>query len=241
MNILEIVNAVKKTFQIDEIDNVHVIEKIAEDRAGIYRNVFEHPEEIGQIGALTGTVDGVEREFVYGIANSEEIEVPCVSCQVTFEDMSLSECVEYCFADEQPYPLWHVAKVSIIAIEDFKAKKFKLWEHQLKAPECEAAFRRLLQQGPIRHVYDKFIFPTPDSLAINYKVIDDHSGKSVDIPHQVDRMRIWNHKTGQYEPFDPSLVGAPRTEEEARMYWSKLIEELRELRGKEYIDSLMGV
>ena len=124
MNILEIVNAVKKTFQIDENDHVHVIETIMEDRAGIYRNVFEQPEKIGQIGALTGTVDGVEREFVYGIASNGEIEVPCVSCQVTFEDMSLSECVEYCFADEQPYPQWHVAKVSIIAIEDFKAKKF---------------------------------------------------------------------------------------------------------------------
>ena len=234
----DIIAAVTEVF--GDVTNAHVIEQLSSERQELYKEFFQRSSPT-RMGALVGEVDGVVREFVYGIDENGRVEVPCVSCQVTFEDMSLSECVEYCFIDEEPHPSWHIASVSSLALDDFKAKKFKLWEHQLKAPECEAAFRRLLQQGPIRHVYDKFIFPTPESRAANYKVIDEHSGKTVDIPHQVDRMRIWNAEKQAYDEFDPSLAGAPRTSEEAAEYWTKLLNELREMRGSDYIDSLLGV
>lgn len=240
MSQADIVSTVKKVFGIEEISDVHLVEQLGSERQALYQNLFEG-KSAAHVGALLGDVDGVVREFIYGKCENGQVEVPCVSCQVTFEDMSPSECVEYCFADEEPYPSWHIATVSVIALEDFKAKKFKLWEHQLRAPECEAAFRRLLQQGPIRHVYDKFIFPTPVSRAGHYKVIDEHSGKTVDLPHQVDRMRIWNAHRQAYDEFDPSLAGAPKTSEEALAYWSHLLNELRELRGRDYIDSLLGI
>ena len=238
MSETRIADIVKNAFAIDSIVDMRLVDSVGIERAEIYREFFD---EVCKIGSIVGKVDGVVREFVYGIDDNGEINVPCVSCQVTFDDMSLSECVEYCFADEQPYPQWHIAKVSVVAIEDFKAKKFKLWEHQLKAPECEAAFRRLLQQGPIRNVYDKFIFPTPEACASKYKVIDEHSGKVVDIPHQVSRMRIWNPVEQDYDEFDPELAGAPSEPSDTEKYWSSFLDELRELRGKDYIDSLLGV
>jgi hypothetical protein len=236
----DVAEKVKKVFGVDNIVDMRVVDSVGKEREVIYSEFFEGAN-ITKIGTILGKVDGVVREFVYGIETNGEIKVPCVSCTVTFDDMSLSECVEYCFADEQPYPKWHLAKVSVIAIEDFKAKKFKLWENQLKAPECEAAFRRLLQQGPIRNVYDKFIFPTPEECASKYKVTDEHSGKVVDIPHQVSRMRIWNPVEQAYDEFDPGLVGAPTNPLDTEKYWSSFLEELRESRGKDYIDSLLGV
>jgi hypothetical protein len=215
------------------------IEQVRDDRLCLFRP-FVH--DVSRVHAIIGQVDGGDlKEFIVEISEPGQVIIPDVSCQITYEDLSLSDCVEYCFADETPFPSWHIAQISALAVQDFKDKKFKIWEHQLRAPECEAAFRRLLQQGPIRNVYDKFIFPSPDSIANNYKVIDEHSGKVVDLPHQVSRMRIWNASAGEYDEFDPTLVGAPKTQQEAEDYWKQLLEELCELRGKEYIESLLGV
>ena len=191
----------------------------------------------GDIHAVVGKNGDVLREFIFCIDNGEVV-VPMLSCQVTFEDLSVSGCIEYCFAEEPSK--WHLAQVSLEAIEDFQQNKFRLWEHQLKEPECEAAFRRQLQQGPIRHVYDKIIFPTPERIARAYKVIDEHSGKVVDLPHQVERMRMWNAEKQDYDELDPKLNGAPKDEESAKKYWVELLDRLRELRGVEYIDSLLG-
>ena len=191
-----------------------------------------------ELFALTGTADEGFREFLLVVdPETGSIDVPAVSCQITFEDLSPSECPEYRFEDD---PEWRVAQLSLMALDDFKAKKFRLWKHQLEEPECEAAFRRLLQQGPIRNVFDKFIFPSSDEVALKYKVTDEHSGKSVDVPHQVSEMRLWNAKEQRYEPLDCSLLGAPSTNEEATKYWDATLNELRELRGAEYIESLIG-
>jgi hypothetical protein len=209
------------------------IAPLGEERQKIFASLVP-----GKIIGVVGEVDGEIREVVIGYEDATNtVHVPCISCQITFEDLSLSQCPEYRFADDEE---WRVAQLSLLALDDFRKKKFKLWEHQLDEPECEAAFRRLLQQGPIRNVFDKFIFPSSDGVAAKYKVVDEHSGKSVDVPHQVSEMRIWNPSRAQYEPLDCSLVGAPANDEDARMYWERKLESLKELRGKEYIESLLG-
>jgi hypothetical protein len=193
--------------------------------------------QAGDLMALVATDhEGVLREFLFTLSDNK-IEFPTVSCLITYEDVPLGDCPEYCFKDA---PEWKLALLADVALDHFRQKKFKLWEQQLKEPECEAAFRRLLQQGPIRNVYDKFIFPSPEQVAANYKVKDEHSGKLVDIPHQVSCMRRWNPKTERYQDVDCSLVGAPASDIQANQYWQHMLQELRQLRGTEYIDSLLG-
>ena len=36
-----------------------------------------------------------------------------------------------------------------MALEGYKATKFKNWQGMLEAPSCEAAFARMLQIGPV--------------------------------------------------------------------------------------------
>jgi len=236
MDLSVAVKAIEEKFGV-LLENPRIVE-ISEERRIFFSDFFHDPSGMH---AVVGLVDGDVKEYVVESTGGGEVVIPEVCCQITYEDLSLSECIEYCFADEVPFPTWHVAQISALAVDDFKAKKFKLWEHQLDEPECEAAFRRLLQQGPIRNVYDKFIFPSPDSVASNYKVTDEHSGKTVNLPHQVARMRIWNPSKGDYDEFDPVLIGAPKNESDAKIYWEKRIKQLCELRGKEYIESLLGV
>lgn len=210
---------------------------LSDERESVF-SPFKQFGDAGKLLAITGEVDGECREFIVEVnATNNQVRAITISCQITFEDLSLSQCPEYFFEDD---PQWRVAQISLEALEDFKIKKFKLWEHQLKEPECEAAFRRLLQQGPIRNVFDKFIFPSSDAVALKFKVIDEHNGKAVDVPHQVSKMRLWNCEKGQYEDFNCSLSGAPTSESEAETYWNGMIDEMRELRGSEYIDSLLG-
>lgn len=235
MDTSKVLSAIADTLGI-EFSSVSHSSPLTQERIAIYSQFLGS----GEAWSVTG-VDGqtgLPREVVVEVDSSGNITVPVVSCQITFEDLGLSDCLEYKFEDD---PLWRVAQVSQLALDDFKKKKFKLWEHQIHEPECEAAFRRLLQQGPIRNVFDKFIFPCSDEVALKYKVIDEHSGKSVDVPHQVSEMRLWNASSGSYEALDCSLVGAPKTDQEAKDYWSRKINELKELRGSEYIESLISM
>jgi hypothetical protein len=234
MNVIEsCLGQISETFSVDLAD-CSLIE-ISVERAEIYSSFKSDPAN--ELKALVGSDGEGIKEYIVEISADSKARVISVSCQITFEDLSLSKCPEYCFDDE---PVWRVAQLSLYALEDFKQKKFRLWEHQLQEPECEAAFRRLLQQGPIRNVFDKFIFPSSDETALKYKVVDEHSGKSVDVPHQVSRMRFWDAARREYTEFDCSLAGAPKTKEEAEIYWNKIVEEMKQLRGAEYITSLLG-
>jgi hypothetical protein len=227
----ELLAEIQSTFSVTLHDARRVDTISPPSRLAVYR---ESIPDLTEVFAIVGrTEEGDVREFVFA-KNS----IVSLSCQVTFEDLTPSDCIEYMFSEEPDR--WFLAQVSMVALEEFKQKKFKLWEHQLKEPGCEAAFRRILHQGPIRNVYDKFIFPSPESTAGLFKVTDEHSGKSVDIPHQVDRLRKWNAETESYDEIDASLVGAPKNEKEADTYWARMLDGLRELRGKDYIDSLLA-
>lgn len=228
MSIEEYVEQIQETF-CAQIHHARIV-TVAPERLAIYAPVVG--SVAGPVVAVAGIVDSTHREFLF--INHKLITL---SCQVTFDDLSPADCIEYSFAEEPGR--FHLAQVSLAAIADFRAKKFKLWEHQLKEPECEAAFRRILQQGPIHNVYDKFIFPNPESLAHLFKVTDEHSGKVVEVPHQVHSMRQWNPEKQQYDPIDATLAGAPKTQGEAKQYWTNTIQQLKQLRGEEYIDSLL--
>jgi len=55
---------------------------------------------------------------------------------------------------------WRLSKVSLMALEGYKASKFKNWEEMLSKPSCEAAFARMLQIGPVNRLY--VLYPAPE-------------------------------------------------------------------------------
>ena len=69
----------------------------------------------------------------------------------------------------------------------------------LDTPDCEAQFRRMLQCGIVTNVYDKCMFPTPEALKEKYQVVDEKNGKTIDLPHPVSQLRIWNAESQSYD------------------------------------------
>ena len=212
---------------------------LAEERSVLY-SIFLKPDY--ESFTITGleTSENTLKEYVFQYHGaSKDVHVPIVSCLIYGEEFSPSECFEYCFKDEEPFPTWRVSQICKEGLTSFKASKFQLWENMLKNPDCEAAFRRLLQQGPIQNVFERFVFPTPPLLIHKYKFIDETTGKAVDLPHEVSRMRQWNPATSQYEEYDARLVGAPVDSEAVQAYWETLLDTFRRTRGADYINSLL--
>jgi len=80
-------------------------------------------------------------------------------CQVLYEDVPISQLVEYQFSEDVDSCIWRVASLIEDAVQTYKQSAFASWEEQLRKPSCEAAFRRLLQAGPVSKIFDKHIFP----------------------------------------------------------------------------------
>ena len=212
-------------------------------RAAMYRSALPSSSSIASsFLSLTGddTANGGARvEYIFTRDSEGALSLAPCECVVMYVDMSLSAGLEYCFADEEPYPVWHLTSLSLGAFESFRETKFELWEKELKSPSCEAAFRRMLQTGPVYRVFDSNMFPTPPHLADKYKVIDEKTGKTATVPHPVAQCRIWSPSLDDYESVNAQLQGAPKSEEEAKIYWAQFIMQLKAIHGEEYINELM--
>lgn len=99
--------------------------------------------------------------------------------------------------------------MSLDPVTVVRSDRYQAWKKMLENPDCEAAFRRMLQAGTnqifhykieiyvtiiffcqcvvifnfcffysgiITHMYDHFMFPTPDSLKEKYQVTDEKNG-----------------------------------------------------------------
>merc|ERR1711879_364809 len=161
-------------------------------------------------------------------AGTNALKLLKCSCQITMEDLSPSECVEYAFA-EAPCQ-WRLAQLSRGALESYRSMKFEAWKKMLLEPTCEAQFRRMLQIGPVTRLYDPQIFPTPDSLRSSYQVTDEKNGRQIQLPHPVANLRLWNASKRSYDKIDPQLEGAP-SEAEKNAWWAKTIQDLKEKHG----------
>lgn len=207
------------------------------DRAAVYARVFPSIAAASAVVSVPGTVGGEPVELLGAVSGSFALEVLSSTCQVTYEDLSASQLVEFRFADEGD-ATWRLSCIGEAALTAFKAHKFKGWKDMLENPTCEAQFRRMLQLGLVNKVYDKFIFPTPDALKPSYTVVDDN-GKNVDIPHSVAGLRIWAAADQAYREISPQLDGAPSDADAAKV-WGEMLDQWRETRGAEFIDSLLG-
>jgi hypothetical protein len=153
----------------------------------------------------------------------------------------ISGCTEYCFKDDYDEKndklRWRVSLTTLLPIQQYQGLKFDLWKKSLFKPDCEAAFKRSLQLGIIYNVYDENIFPTPDEYKHLYTVINQH-GKEISLPHPIFKMRTWNSETKSYDYRECRLKGAP-SEKDLKSAWEKILEELYEASGKDYVQGLM--
>jgi len=190
--------------------------------------------------AIVGKDDkGNRREFIAVVkdaGSSPTASLVMGSCQITYEDMSPTECCEYSFAEDPK--AWAIAQISREALENYRGMKFEAWKSMLTNPTCEAQFRRMLQIGIVNRLFDNNIFPTPDAQKSLYQVTDDKSGKLIELPHPVAGLRVWNAANQSYDSLDPQLTGAP-TEGDKDASWAQLIQELKVKLGEEYVSQFL--
>ena len=65
-------------------------------------------------------------------------------------------------------------------------------------PDCEAAFKRMLQVGLITTLYDHAIFPTAEADRAAYEVRNE-KGKVVPIPHPVSFLGCFIYVQGNVQ------------------------------------------
>mmetsp|Transcript_17762 Transcript_17762/g.41357 ORF Transcript_17762/g.41357 Transcript_17762/m.41357 type:complete len:245 (+) Transcript_17762:205-939(+) len=183
----------------------------------------------GAIKELIGVLEGT--------ADAPSVQLVTASCSITYEDLSPSDCIEYAFAEEAP-PRWHLAQLSREALETYRGMKFEAWKQMLHHTTCEAQLRRMLQIGLVNRLYDPNVFPTPDSLRAQYQVTDDKTGKLIDLPHPVGSLRVWDAEAKAYTSLSPQLDGAPSEADKAGE-WARIVANLKESMGEEYIASFM--
>jgi len=179
------------------------------------------------------------REFVAivkELAGSPTASLVMGSCSITYEDMTPSECCEYSFAEDPS--TWASAQLSRDALESYRSMKFEAWKGMLTAPTCEAQFRRMLQIGIVTRLFDGHVFPTPESQKSLFQVIDEKSGKTIELPHPVAGLRVWNAASQCYDSIDPHLQGAPQ-EAEKDAFWARLIQDLKVQLGDEYVSKFL--
>ncbi|CAJ1333149.1 unnamed protein product [Effrenium voratum] len=208
---------------------------LEEDRRKIFASAFPDCAS-GDAVALVARGPSGHREFL-ALMKDGGAQLVTGSCQITFEDLSPADCIEYCFA-EAPTE-WRLAQVSREALETYRGMKFEAWKQMLQKPTCEAQFRRMLQLGVVSQLYDPQLFPTPAAFQSQYQVTDDRTGKQIQLPHPVKELRVWKAEKQQYESIDTQLSGAPR-EAEKEGWWKDFMDTLRKEHGDEYIAGLMA-
>lgn len=209
---------------------------LEEDRRKVMMLSFPQLNEGSAVAIIAQSPNGEQREFV-AIMKGESCDLITGSCQITFEDLTPSDCIEYCFP-EAPSE-WHMAQVSREALETYRGMKFEAWKQMLQKPTCEAQFRRMLQLGCVSELYDPQLFPTPTAFQSQYQVTDDRTGKLISLPHPVKELRIWNASKLKYEVIDTKLTGAP-LQAEKDAWWKDFVNTLRGEHGDEYITGLLA-
>jgi len=231
---------IEKTELTDDMDEAFTITEVrvlGATRRAIYAAAIDDiaaDDFVASVECKDSSDELVER-IVRVPADKSAAEDVVLECKISMEDCSPSALVEYTFNGTD----WFLAQMSAPSLEYYKAGKFKVWRKMLLEPDCEAAFRRLLQIGLINHMFDHVAFPMPEAEQGDWEVEDEKTGKKVQIPRPVSGLRVWNASKRDYDTISTLLAGAP-TDEEKDKYWADMLVELRSIHGDEYIDGFLG-
>mmetsp|Transcript_8548 Transcript_8548/g.23606 ORF Transcript_8548/g.23606 Transcript_8548/m.23606 type:complete len:249 (-) Transcript_8548:68-814(-) len=218
--------------------------RLEADRKQVVGTAFPGVAEAGSTAVAVVATKGDEvKEFIAVFKSAPDgaataaPELPMGSCQITFEDLTPSDCIEYAFGEAPDE--WSMAQLSTDALEEYRNMKFEAWKSMLLNPTCEAQFRRMLQIGMISQLYDPQVFPTPKGHQSKYQVTDERTGKKIQLPHPVKALRVWDAKTLTYKSIETQLTGAPGRDEAAQ-WWEDFVKDLNAKHGEEYIVGLMA-
>lgn len=194
------------------------------DRAKTFATAFPECAEPNKVMAIVVEKEGSENRELTAVAAGESAPtLLTASCGISAEDLWPSECVEYAFPESPDN--WAMSKVSLNAIESYKAMKFEAWKKMLEEPTCEASLKRMIQIGVVTQLFDPHVFPTPESLKEQYQVQNEKTGETITVPHPVAALRVWNAQKQEYDAVDSHLEGAP-PDEEKEAWWATFLAEV---------------
>eukprot|EP01060_Flectonema_neradi_P032557 TRINITY_DN5206_c0_g2_i1.p1 TRINITY_DN5206_c0_g2~~TRINITY_DN5206_c0_g2_i1.p1 ORF type:complete len:233 (+),score=40.01 TRINITY_DN5206_c0_g2_i1:64-762(+) len=211
------------------------VQDVAADRVEIYSKLAPKLKS-GTVKGVLCDQDGVKVQHIVHSDNGKvEVVVIEEACKIMLDDLSPTQMVEYKFEDTGFMLGW----MGEDAAASYRSAKFKAWKEMVDKPNCEAAFRRILQAGVVTRLYDTVALPTPPEQADKYIVTNEETGKKINIPHEVSEMRVWDAEAGSYKAFSAHLDGAPQPDEKEQ-FWGNLIAEQREKHGDELIDKILA-
>ena len=199
---------------------------VSDERAKLYLSSFEEDPVVTVAAVVCSNQQGALEEIVLLIPDTESAIATAspglsddqytifeVTDIISYEEMSVSDCVEYRFGPEDT---WKLCQTSRLVMERFRAEKFGAFEDMLRKtpiPDLKS-LASLLAFGPRTRIYDPF-FLNPDRE--EWKVVNEQNGKVTEVPRPVTEMRIWDCETQSYVDFDTKLIGSP--EGEAAKAW----------------------
>lgn len=209
---------------------------LAKERKAIYSLAIPEIAAADKVMAVLAESESGKKEFT-AVLKGSMFSLVKGECSITLAELLPSEAIEYAFGEAPDR--WALAKISMDALDMYKKSKFSQWKEMLLKGQCEAQLRRMLQAGVVSAMYDDVVFPTPEEYRHLFKVKCEKTGRMVNIPHPVAALRVWNATESKYDDLNPVLEGAP-SEEEKEAWWANMLKELKEVRGEEYIDGLLG-
>ena len=244
-NILKLVN--NHVFHDDDREklSIEMISFLSDARLQIYESKYKNIASADCVLSVTVKDDDdelFERIVLVNKNDKDEYTLTDKLCDCMIgalcevDQFSPSGFIEYCFGGNEQF---YLAPVCVNCLDYYKSQKFEIWKKMLMKPDCEATFRRLLQIGLITKVFDFNLFPIPESELADYQIVNEKTGKTMNIPRPCKSLRVWNVEKKEYEKIDATLKGAPKDEDKEK-YWQDLVGKLKKEHGPEYIDKMMS-
>ena len=164
------------------------VQDVSPDRVDIYSK-FVPKLKSGTVAGVLCELDDIKiQHIVHCDGGKPEVIVIEEACKIMLDDLSPAQMIEYKFDDTGFMLGW----MGEDAAASYRSAKFKAWKEMVDKPNCEAAFRRILQAGVVTRLYDTVALPTPPEQADKWIVTNEDTGKKINIPHEVSEMRVWD-------------------------------------------------
>lgn len=229
----------------DDDVTVQSVERLSIDRHTIYAAAgipdFPAPEDSDKsVASVHCSNDDGVMEHIVVVGNAEPISAEAVIFEdkIMYDEVPLSEIVEYRFSKDAK---WMLGSISQESLEFYRSSKFQLWKEMLMTggAGCKRTFKSMLKNGLVTKIYDHISFPSPAEEAKDWEVIDENTGKPQAIPRPVLEIRVWDPEAKAYESLPARMEGAPPESEETE-FWSKTLKELKELHGADVVEELLN-
>jgi len=190
-------------------------------------------------------------ETIETIVNSSTMEQCIFEDPIMCTELSIGELVEAQFTADGP---WTLCVGDVGMINEEKRTQFKRYDEMVRKdnPDCLMTLRTLLRSRPITTLYsgggapphvashEGFTLRMPKEEVATYQATNE-KGVLQDIPRPASALRKWDAAAGQWLAIDPTMDGAPATEEQVKDYFCAVVSKLKASPwlGAEMVDNLV--